>query len=140
MHPYSTSTEEPPCTSYLRYIYTREDGARVLHQAKVTGMVAYESFRHFVGHFWDHCTFPRPQSHKQESYGFLPTLFGESAWTPQHNPSKPPVWGTWRRAEHSAHEITAMYLDLDNPKGDRPCVSLDEVETTLKALGLSHLL
>src|SRR4051794_10067383 len=140
MYPIATRGEEPPCVSYLRDVYTAAGGTPVLHQAKVTGMVPYDSFRDFAEHFWDHCTFPRPQSHNQESYGFLPTLFVESAWTPKHNPSKPPVWGTWRRAEHSAHEITAMYLDLDNPKGDRPYVSLDEVEATLKALGLSHLL
>jgi hypothetical protein len=60
MHLIATSGEEPPCVSYLRDVYTPAGGTPVLHQAKVTNMVPYETFRDFAEHFWDHCTFPRP--------------------------------------------------------------------------------
>lgn len=136
----STKAEFPPCASYLREVYTSRDGVRTLHQAKISAMVAHQSFAEFAADFWVNAAYPQAQAHKQESYGFLPTVFEESGWVSRRDPSRPPQWGLWRRAEHSVHEITLMYLDLDNAAADRPFVTLDEMETTLKALGLSHIL
>lgn len=136
----STMAECPPSVSYLREIYTGCDGVRTLHQAKITAMVAHQSFADFAANFRANAAYPQAQSHKQESFGFLPTLFDPSGWVPRSNPGRPPQWGLWRRAEHSAHEITLMYLDLDNAVADRPLVPLDEMQAMLKALGLSHIL
>lgn len=136
----STTAECPPCASYLRKTYIGDDGLRTLHQAKITEMVAHHSFADFAANFSVNAAYPQVQAHKQESFGFLPTLFEESGWVSRRDPSRPPQWGLWRRAEHSAHEITLMYLDLDNAAADRPFVTLDEMEAMLKALGLSHIL
>lgn len=136
----STKAECPPCVSYLREVYTGRDGVRTLHQAKITEMVAHQSFAEFAANFGANAAYPQAQAHKQESFGFLPTLFEESGWVSRRDPCRPPQWGFWRRAEHSAHEITLMYLDLDNAAADRSLITLDEMETALKALSLSHIL
>lgn len=134
-----TDTEVQPCVSYLREVFPKSN-RMTLHQSKITAMEVYTDFQDFASRFWSEASFPTPQSHKFETYGWTPTLFRESNWRPKSKPDATPEYGLWRTGEACTEHVTLGYFDLDNQHDDQPMVEIDVIEAVLREVGVSYVL
>ncbi len=124
----------PITISYLRHVFfAKAEGVNKLHQSKITDWRAYETWPEFVEGFLDMAVYPAQPSNKFETYGWTPTLFASSE-------NKKGEWGLWRDGDYAADTLSLFVADMDNQHGDRTMVTIDELEATLKAMGLSYVL
>lgn len=119
--------------SYLKTIYER-DGKRTLHRSKINSMKDYATWNAFVSEFLSDATYPNSPAHKEEAYGWTPTLFVESERESDGQ------LGYWRKGEYAADKLTLFVADLDNHHHDRQMIDIDTVEATLLALHLNFIL
>lgn len=119
--------------SYLQSLF-QKDGKRILHRGKITSWDDYLSWDDFVSDFLDAATYPNSPTHKEEAFGWTPTLFRESERESDGR------WGHWRKGEHAADELTLFVADLDNHQPNHPMIDIDTVETALSSLNLNYIL
>lgn len=120
--------------SYLRHVYLNEEkGHLTLAQSKITDTVFFDSWPEFVTDFLQNVTYPKPASHKFESYGWTPTIFAEGL-------NKYGKFGHWRRGANGGDELSLFIADMDNQFADRDMIDIDTLEAFLRHLGLSFVL
>jgi hypothetical protein len=111
--------------SDLTRIYRdKETGENRLAQATITDAHAFASFDELSQHVLVDLRYPRPQSHKFETYGWTPTLFHQSVRTLKNGEMEE---GSWWRGVAELDELFAWYCDVDNADASRPMVTPDEV-------------
>lgn len=124
--------------SYLKHLFNRRsDGARVLHQSRVTEWSSYDDWSDFVTNFLATATYPAAPSNKFETYGWTPTLF-EPTQIDFFDPEA--GYEVVRHGDNAASDLSLFIADLDNHTDGQDRVSFEEVSTFLSAHGLSHLL
>ena len=128
---FATKATVEPRVSYLQHIFTL-NGVQTLHQSKITEQGLYYDFETFLIGFKARAIYPTLQATKFEAYGWTPTLFEEGIYKGK--------LGHWRRAEFATDALTLFYADVDNNNEAFEAVSLDQIEATCKALGVSYLL
>ena len=115
-----------PSVSYLRHLIRRPGQHPVLHQSEITEWRDYSGFDDFITDFWATATYPSPQSHKYETYSFLPTLVDLSV-------DRNGRHGHWREGAYAADELTLFVADLDNANPVTDMVSFDDVRDKLRS-------
>lgn len=124
--------------SYLKHLFNRRsDGARILHQSRVTEWKSYDDWSAFVTDFITTATYPAPPSNKYETYGWTPTLFEP---TPIDFFDEAAGYEVVRHGDNAASHLSLFIADLDNHIEDRDRVTFEEVSRFLSTHGLSHLL
>ena len=124
--------------SYLTKIYfdkTRNE--KRLHQSEITEFYEFETFEDFAVNFLEH-EYPKPQSNKYETYGFVPAFFTPGMNTPRIG--KEPKFGLWRMAEYIDPETTLIVLDCDNSNEYEPMVSFEDAMQFFEYLDIPYLM
>lgn len=121
----------PLYVSGLTHIYWRaEAGQFRLDQARVTEWHEFADFGGLRDCILARLRYPKPQGHKLETYGFVPTLYEPTINVARGH--KEPA--CWRCGSAEADELSCIVFDIDNKYDTRPRVTQDEVAERLHRL------
>ena len=119
-----------------RVYHSGKSNLNRLSMAEITGFDALDSFTELRDYVMG-LRYPKPQSDKLESYGWVPTLYlpGDHTFT-RTNGEQVTRHGCWRNggAEATGRAISVFYADLDNADAEQPIVSMEAVASNLNAI------
>lgn len=117
-------------------------GDMVLWQSKITTTKRFTSFSSLRDHVLMALEYPEAQTHKSQTYGWLPSEFNVSDkrnkdGTIYTNPDGE-VWSAhWRVGHAEIDSLSVFVADVDNADESRPKVTQKAVTAALKAQGWS---
>lgn len=103
-----------------------------LDQARVTEMRAFDSFARLAEFVLSNLRYPYDQSHKFETYGWVPALYNETIRTFESGRS---AKGIWRNGAAEADLLACFVADVDNHNSEQPMLTCDEFARRLSGAG-----
>ena len=131
------------CVSDFTRIFTdKTTGQPRLDMARITDAHDLPSFAALRDHIVVDRRYPAPQSGKQETYGWVPTLYEVSERTFRNRATGRSFSkrGEWRSGAAEAEKLSVLYADVDNADTGRPIILMQEVAAALDVMGFSYFM
>lgn len=131
------------CVSDLTHIYTnKKTHIPCLDMARITDAHDLPSFVALRDHVVVDRRYPTLQSNKQETYGWVPTLYELSDRILVNSTTGRSFTkrGEWRSGTAEAEKLSVFIADVDNADTGRPIISMHEVAAALDAMDFSYFM
>ena len=124
---------------------TYVDSATEQTRLDMTSIASFHDFASFEDvrdHVLNNLRYPRAQTDKMETYGWVPTLYMPSERTFKSRKTGESFirFGSWRNGAAEAESLSIFCADVDNSDTARPIVAMQTVASALDRLGCSYFM